>query len=145
MSRGDSSQIARGRVTVRASTRAVEVLLASLSIAGLQIGRIDALASALAARTGGAHCILPLCMNERDQGGNLVIRAIKRRHALLKTAIAYNWADLVAVQIGCHQLGARQIRTTLASGCIASMTKRTILLKESFAFLNNFRGIGFFR
>src|SRR5215831_14860966 len=135
MARSDSSKIPRGRVTIRASASAIEVSFARLSIARLQIGSIDAFASTLASRASSGHCILPLCMNERDQCGNLVIRAVKWRHPLFETAVSHNRPDLVAIQVGCDQLGACQIRTALTACGVTSMTKRAILLKESFSLL----------
>src|SRR5215467_12453047 len=135
MTRSNSSEITRGRVTIGASSRAVEVLPARFGITSLQIGRVDALASALTSQTSGTHCI-PLRMNECDQCRNLVIRAIKWRHALVQAAIAYNRANLVAFHIGRDQLGASQVRTALATSGITSMAKRAILSKQGFSFLD---------
>src|SRR5262249_375710 len=123
MSRGDSRKIAGGRVTIRTSPGTVEVLLAGLSIARRQLGRIDAFASSLGAWASSGHCILPLRVNERDQCGNLVIRAVKWRHPLFETAVSHDRPDLVAIHVGCDQLGARQIRTAFTTCGVTSMTK----------------------
>src|ERR1017187_4290613 len=68
----DSRKIAGRRVTGGASTCTVEVSLTGFSISGLQIGWIHALAT-----TGSGERLDLLRVDESNDGGHLIIRAVK--------------------------------------------------------------------
>jgi hypothetical protein len=114
-----------------ASSRAVEVLLASLEVSGLEICDIDTLTVAFF-----RECVILLGMNKSREAGNLPIRKIEAWHALLRASLAYYGADLVSIHIRGHHLGARKIRPALSTAGIPTMAKGAILLKDGASILD---------
>ena len=104
VTRSDTGKIAGWGVTSGASAGAVEVLFAGFGAPGLQVFGIHSLAA-----TGFRERLSLLSVNEGHEALNLVIRAIKRGHTFVGAPVAYDGADLVAVGIGRHQFGARQV------------------------------------
>src|ERR1700685_491398 len=124
--------ISRWRRAGRAPPRSVEILLARLNIAGLEIGCVNAFASTYFRVSG----ITLLGMDKGHQAGHLIVGKIEARHALVRTAISQPRADLVPARILSHQPGTREIRSTLAAARIAAVTKRTITPEKSAPALN---------
>jgi hypothetical protein len=102
-----------------------------LDVSGLEIRCIHAFPSATAAASAGAcERIGLLRVNKSHQTGNFLIRTIKGRHTLVGASIANHGADLVSIQIGSHQLRARQVGPCLSAAGIAAMAEGTIFAEQ---------------
>src|SRR6266852_1075311 len=96
---GHAGQITSGGMAGRAGPSAIEILFASLDVAGLKIA--DRYASP-SARPGVG--LFLLCMKESRQIGYLLRRELECRHAVLGASSAHKWADLVAAEVFRNQL-----------------------------------------
>src|SRR5580658_166147 len=125
VTRCDSGKIPGWRVAGCASSRAVEVLLPSFDVSGLEIGRIYPLASPFSSES-----VVLLSVDKGHQAGNLLLRKVKAAHALRGTAIAHHRADLVSVDILSHELGSREIRPAFSAASVTAVTKGAILPEQ---------------
>jgi hypothetical protein len=80
--------------------------------------------------------VVLLGVDKGRQAGNLPIGKIEAWHALLRASLAYHGADLVAIDILGHHLGARKIRPALSAAGIPTVAKGAILLKDGASILD---------
>src|SRR5437867_2303086 len=105
-------------MAIRAASSAIEVAAARINISGFQIGNIDSAAS-----TAKRVRFCFLIVNECDDRFEVGILHVKRRHTFVHSSAPDHLADLISARILGDEDGACQIRTGLASGCIASVTE----------------------
>src|SRR4051794_11156819 len=121
-------------MTLRATARSIEVLLARLRIPGLQILRGH---SASPAWMGFRRRLTGV--NERDNAANLRRRKVEGGHLVVGPALADHAGNLLAGGVRKHQLRLRQVGAGLPAHCIAAMTERAILVEQRASGLGNIR------
>ncbi len=117
-----------------------EIFLSGFRVSGLQVLRVHSFTSAFSPAAVLSHGVL-LRVDEGDQAGDLLVGAIERRHAFLRAAVANHRTDLVAIDVGGHQLGSRQVGPALSSGCVAAVAEGAVLPEQSRALLDKACGI----
>jgi hypothetical protein len=115
----------------RAFPRAVKKFLACIRISGLEILRRHVLSPALF-RIGFRF----LVVDERNDGGKILIGKIKRRHALVDSSAVHHGRDFIAANIIGHNARPREVRARLAASGVAAMAKRAILQKDALTGVN---------
>jgi hypothetical protein len=129
-------KIAGWRMTFRTAARTIEVLLAGLSVAGLEISDIDGPTVTLV-RVGLRFCVV----DERDDGGEVCVWKILRRHAFVDPAGVNERDNLVAAHVLGDETRAREIGACLAAHRVATVTKPAACDKQRLAALNQIRRI----
>src|SRR5712691_5685165 len=121
--RGDGSQSARGRMTILATARPIEIDLAHLEITSKQfLHWIRFRDAARLQRFRGAR------MQKRRDVGHLFVGHRHRRHAFIRTPKTNDFADLVALHVMSHERRADKVRPSSACG-IRAVTESTGLLE----------------
>src|SRR5690349_8123777 len=105
-------------MTLGAATRAVEILLTKLRIAGLQVGNIDR--ASIALQRIRLHLRV---MDEGDDRFDVRIRQVLRRHAFIDTAVPNHRTDLVAANIFSDERRPRQVGPGLPAHRITPMAE----------------------
>jgi hypothetical protein len=115
----------------RTFSRAVKKFLTGIRISRLEIVRRHVLPPALF-RIGFRF----LVVDERNDGGEILIGKIKRRHALVDSSAVHDGGDFIAANIFDDDVRAREIGARLAAAGVAAMAKRAILEKHALSRVN---------
>ena len=110
-----------------AATRTIEVLLAGVDIACLQVGNFDTASAALHGCRGHLASA-----DEGHKAIQLLAGELKRRHLLVRLVppIVHNLRDLGSILILKNELGLRKVWPGLAAHCVAAMTECAVLQEE---------------